>query len=85
MFRLGRYNDAKEWIGKSLKNSNDNSATVLEHYGDVLFKLGDSAGALDYWQRARNAGEGASEFWRRRSWNGSTSSKLPLPSCLSCT
>ena len=66
MFRLGRYNDAKEWIGKSLKNSNDNSATVLEHYGDVLFKLGDSTGALDYWQRAKNAGEGASEFLEKK-------------------
>ncbi|MFM2136731.1 MAG: hypothetical protein RL021_2131 [Bacteroidota bacterium] len=61
MFVMGKYAEAKTWIGKALQHGADNSAVVLEHYGDVLYKLGDLAGALDYWQRAKSAGNGASD------------------------
>jgi predicted negative regulator of RcsB-dependent stress response len=37
----------------------------LEHYGDILFKLGDSAGAQAQWQRAQVAG-GASDLIDRK-------------------
>ncbi|MFM9052099.1 MAG: tetratricopeptide repeat protein [Bacteroidota bacterium] len=66
LFVGGKYAEAKLWIGRSLEHGGDKSAAVLEHYGDVLFKLGDMAGALDYWQRAKSAGEGASEFLDRK-------------------
>jgi tetratricopeptide (TPR) repeat protein len=59
MYKLGKYNEAKTWIGKSLEDTNGVSAEVLEHYGDTLFKLGDPAGALEYWKKARAKGEGS--------------------------
>lgn len=62
MYKQGKYSDAKTWIEKSLSNSEDSSATVLEHLGDVYFRLGDTMKALEYWQKAKAAGEGASEF-----------------------
>jgi predicted negative regulator of RcsB-dependent stress response len=54
------------WIEKSLANGSDKSATVLEHYGDVVFHLGDNAKALEYWQKAKAAGDGASDFLERK-------------------
>jgi tetratricopeptide (TPR) repeat protein len=61
MFVMGRYQESKTWIGKAMQHGADSSAVVLEHYGDVLYKLGDFSGALEYWQKAKAAGEGASE------------------------
>jgi tetratricopeptide (TPR) repeat protein len=60
MFTMEKYTDAKTWIGKSLEHGGDKSAAVLEHYGDVMYRLGDVQSAIDYWQRAKAAGEGAS-------------------------
>jgi tetratricopeptide (TPR) repeat protein len=65
MYKMNKFDDAKLWIEKSLSNSTDSSGTVLEHYGDVLFKLGDTAKAFDYWQKAKAAGDG-SEFLERK-------------------
>lgn len=62
LFKQGKYADAKIWIEKSLGHSSEKSATVLEHYGDALYKTGDIQKALEYWQKAKNAGEGGSEF-----------------------
>ena len=62
MYKQGKYSEAKTWIEKSLAHGSDKSATVLEHYGDVLYKLGDLTKAYEFWQQAKNAGEGVSEF-----------------------
>ena len=66
MYKMNKMSDAKLWVEKSLSNSEDSSATVLEHYGDILFKLGDTAKAFEFWQKAKVAGEGASEFLDRK-------------------
>jgi tetratricopeptide (TPR) repeat protein len=60
MFRLGKYEVAKEWIAKAIE-SGEESAVVLEHYGDVLWKLDNKKDAVKYWEKAQKAGEG-SEF-----------------------
>lgn len=57
MFTMGKYADAKTWIGKSLEHGGDKSGVVLEHYGDVLYKLGELQQAMEYWQRAKQAGD----------------------------
>ena len=62
MFKVGKYSDAKIWIEKALNSGGDKSATVLEHYGDVLYKLGDTNKAMEFWQKAKAAGDGASEL-----------------------
>jgi tetratricopeptide (TPR) repeat protein len=62
MYKEGKYKEAKIWIGKALEHGEDKSATVLEHYGDVLYKNGEIQNALDYWQKAKSAGDGTSEF-----------------------
>jgi tetratricopeptide (TPR) repeat protein len=66
LFKQGKYQDAKGWIEKALEHESDSSAAVLEHYGDILYKTGDTQKALDYWQKAKQAGEGATEFLDRK-------------------
>lgn len=60
-YQLGRYHEAREWIGKAVESSEAPSGTVLEHYGDVLYKLSFADEALLFWQKALEAGD-ASEL-----------------------
>ena len=40
----------------------DDNGVLLEHYGDILFHLGKSTEALDYWKRALDAGGGSDQL-----------------------
>lgn len=64
LFQQGKYEDAKVWIARALENENE-SAVVVEHYGDVLWMLGDKKEAVKYWEKALKLGEG-SEFLERK-------------------
>jgi Tfp pilus assembly protein PilF len=59
LFKLQRYDDARTWVGKALEDKDSVSAEVMEHYGDILFKLGDAGQALEYWQKAKAKGPGS--------------------------
>ena len=65
LYKQGKFEDAKTWIGKAVEDKKDVNAEVLEHYGDVLFKLGDATQAYDYWVKARSKGQG-SEFLEKK-------------------
>lgn len=52
LFKANKIDEALIWIEKAVKNSLNQSATILEHYGDILKKLGRDAEAKDAWQRA---------------------------------
>jgi tetratricopeptide (TPR) repeat protein len=64
LFKLGKYAEAKEWIGKAIAKRED-SAVVTEHYGDVLWMLGEKKEAVKYWEKALKIGQG-SEFLERK-------------------
>ncbi len=54
-FRLGKYKEAKDYIGKAvgLRDAvGENGATLNEHLGDVYFKLDEKEKAMEYWKRA---------------------------------
>ncbi len=55
-YQQGKYEDAKLWIEKALQAGADNRPAILEHYGDILFRLKDAAKALEYWQKAKDKG-----------------------------
>ena len=59
LFRLKRYADARIWIEKALQDKPVNNAVQLEHYGDILFFLGEEAKALEQWQKAKSLGSGS--------------------------
>ena len=56
LYMEGKYKDAKYWEEKSLGNGGIGDATVVEHYGDILYKLGDKDKALENWQKAKDMG-----------------------------
>lgn len=59
LFKQKNYPEAKVWIEKSIQHDKENSATKTEHYGDILFFLGDTAGALQNWAKAKAQGGGS--------------------------
>lgn len=56
LFRAGKFDEAKKWLEKSISNGGDANPTIIEHYGDVLWKLGDVDQALLQWQKALDGG-----------------------------
>ena len=44
---------------KALVNGGGESAVVVEHYGDILFKLGNKKKALIQWKTAKLLGSGS--------------------------
>jgi len=57
LFMMGKYTDAKIWLQKAIDHGGATNGTILEHMGDVMFKLGETNSALDYWTRAKAAGD----------------------------
>ncbi|HNC30732.1 MAG TPA: tetratricopeptide repeat protein [Cyclobacteriaceae bacterium] len=53
MFAREKYRDARKAIEKAI-SSGTASATYFEHYGDILYKLGDVDSAVKQWEKARN-------------------------------
>lgn len=64
LFQLGRYADARLWLEKALA-SGSRDGVILEHYGDILFELGEKEEAMKNWRMAKEAGD-ASELIDRK-------------------
>lgn len=58
LYKLKDYQEAKRLLEKAVALSSD--ATIIEHYGDVLYQLGSKELALKQWVRANQVG-GASD------------------------
>jgi len=56
LYMQGNYQAAKEWEDKAMANGGDNDPTIAEHYGDILFKLGQKDDAVKYWIKAKEEG-----------------------------
>ena len=56
LFKLGRIEEAKEYIERALKNGAGGNPEVLEHYGDILFKYGNRDLAVKKWEKAYEYG-----------------------------
>ncbi|AII51505.1 hypothetical protein N008_05850 [Hymenobacter sp. APR13] len=63
LYKQKDYAGARQYLEKALVTSKD--ATVIEHYGDVLYQLGDKDKAYAEWQRAKQIG-GASSLIDRK-------------------
>ncbi len=65
LYMSGKLQDAKEWENKAIMNGGEKDPTILEHYGDIMFKTGDKDSAVEYWIKAKNRGE-ASDLLERK-------------------
>ena len=52
LYAREKFKEAKKVIERAISTGNAN-ATHFEHYGDILFKLGDVNGAVQQWEKAR--------------------------------
>jgi len=65
LFRGGKYAVARTWIEKALENKEAENGVYLEHYGDILFLLGEADNALVQWKKSRDAGNGSTLLKRK--------------------
>jgi Tfp pilus assembly protein PilF len=56
LFKQKKYTEAKTWMEKAMLHNKDKSATQAEHYGDILFNMGNADAALQNWIKAKEYG-----------------------------
>lgn len=56
LHRLGRNEEAKRYMRQALVLSQQSDASLLAHFGDILWALGEKSMAEIYWQKAVDAG-----------------------------
>jgi tetratricopeptide (TPR) repeat protein len=54
LYKRGKFDQAKVFMEKAIDPASQPDPIVLNHYGDVLYRLGDIAGASKVWQRAKS-------------------------------
>ncbi len=57
LFKQKNYPAAKDWMEKALADDKDKSPTKSEHYGDVMFFLGNTDAAVENWKKAQSGGD----------------------------
>lgn len=56
-YKLSDFAMAQIWIEKAIQFSKEPSGTVIEHHGDILYKLGKKAEAIEQWKKAKLVGD----------------------------
>ena len=59
------YKKAKQFLEKAVQAPRGVSGTVVEHYGDVLFQLGEREKAVEQWNKAKKMGETSDQLDRK--------------------
>ena len=52
LFEKGRYTEARIYIEQAMRNGGDKSQVIVEHCGDIYFKLGEKEKAVEMWKKA---------------------------------
>lgn len=64
LFHQGKYSDALIWIEKALSRG-DINGELLEHQGDILFKLGRTTEAVAKWRDAQARGDASESIGQK--------------------
>jgi len=57
LFKMGKYEKAKEYIERAVTaNKGNGDGTLYEHLGDVYYKLNDTDKAYENWKRSKEKG-----------------------------
>jgi tetratricopeptide (TPR) repeat protein len=65
LFKQKKYAEAKVWMEKALVNDKDHNAVQIEHYGDIMFYLGNVEAAVENWKKAKAYGGQSSVLERK--------------------
>lgn len=52
LYKQKKYGEALQWEKKAVDNGGNTSGVVMEHYGDILYKLGKHKEAMVQWKKA---------------------------------
>jgi tetratricopeptide (TPR) repeat protein len=64
-FVKGNYMLAKVYIENALRNDTTNSPELLDHYGDILYVIGEKEKGLEQWIKAKEAGKNTPTLERK--------------------
>jgi tetratricopeptide (TPR) repeat protein len=67
LYQQGNYTEALEWVDKALASGGSASGTIVEHRGDILFRLGRKDEAIAEWKKAKTLGEFSDELEKKLS------------------
>lgn len=59
LFKLQRYEEARDVLRNAIAKSSNPSADINEHYGDALFMTGNKQNAYIYWKKAQQLSGGS--------------------------
>jgi tetratricopeptide (TPR) repeat protein len=62
LFQMGNFEEAKDVLRNAIAKSGSSSAVINEHYGDALFKTGNTDNAYIYWIKAKEIGGGSDKL-----------------------
>jgi tetratricopeptide (TPR) repeat protein len=57
LFMRKDYTLAKFYMETAIKNGGDKNGVIVEHYGDILYMLGEKETALEQWKKAEKIGD----------------------------
>lgn len=57
LYRMGRFSEAEVILKKAVKLAREQQGVIFEHYGDVLYRLQRKEEAIEYWRKAKEAGD----------------------------
>lgn len=55
-YKMNRFSEALEKIEKAIKYGGDKSAVIVDHYGDILYRLNKIEAAKQQWKQAKQLG-----------------------------
>lgn len=56
LFKLQKYQDALYYIKRAFENGGAESVVIVEHYGDILYKVGNVDAAVELWKLSKELG-----------------------------
>ncbi|MFM7017004.1 MAG: tetratricopeptide repeat protein [Bacteroidota bacterium] len=65
LFVKGDYAEAKKWIENAIHDGGATNGTIIEHAGDIEYKLGNINGAVELWKKAKDTGDHSDQIDRK--------------------
>lgn len=66
LYKMGKYEQARDYIQRALDLSTGSNATLWDHLGDVYYRLGQHDKAKSSWQKAIDQGAEKPEDMERK-------------------
>lgn len=62
LYQLKRYSEAAMHLDEAIKIEKSPSGVLMEHYGDILYRLGKVEEAVGWWKKAQESPEGSDKL-----------------------